>query len=124
MANNKSPGPDGMSPVFYKSYWTIIGKDVHAAIAEFFIHKRLNTAANHTFITLIPKKLGANRVDLFRPIALCNVAYKIITKILSSQLKSVLGSLVHPTQTAFIPNRSIMDNCIINQEIMSYLNSQ
>lgn len=97
MASNKSPGPDGMSPVFYKSFWPIIGHDLQSSVADFFTNKRLCTTANHTFITLIPKKSGANRVEHFRPIALCNVAYKVITKILATRMKPLLDALIHPT---------------------------
>lgn len=123
MASKKSPGPDGMSPLFYKTYWKIIGVDVHTAVADFFRCGKLSTAANHTFITLIPKWPGANKVELFKPILLCNVTYKIIIKVLVTRLKLLLDNLIYPNQTAFIPGRSIVDNCIINQEIMAYLNS-
>lgn len=122
MDNNKSPGPDGMNLIFFKKYWNVVGKDVHSAIVDFFLHGRLGIAANHTFITLIPKKAAANRVDHFRPIALCNVAYKIITKLLSNRLKPLLDTMIDPNQTAFIPHRSIVENGIINHEVMHYLN--
>lgn len=56
MANNKSPGPDGMGHVFYKTFWTIVGKDVIMATQDFFMHGKISKAANHTFIALIPKK--------------------------------------------------------------------
>lgn len=90
MASNKSPGPDGMSPVFNKTYWHIIGKDVHSAVVNFFSLGQLSIVRNHTFITLIPKKVGANRMDQFRSISLCNVAYKIITKVFATRLKPIL----------------------------------
>lgn len=79
---------------------------------------------NHTFIALIPKRQAANRVEQFRPIPLCNAVYKIITKLLDSILKGLLADLIHLNQAAFIPNRSILDNCIINHEVMFYLNSK
>lgn len=96
MDNNKSPGPDDMSPIFFKTYWHIIDKDIHAAICGFFTNATLSTTANHIFITLIPKKLATNRVDQFCPIALCNVVYKVITKIISNRLRPVLDTLIHP----------------------------
>lgn len=58
------------------------------------------------------------------PIALCNVVYKVITKILASRLKDHLNDIIHPSQAAFIPSRSILDNIIINHEIMGYINSR
>lgn len=102
MANNKSPGPDDMNPVFFKHYWCIVGKDVHQAVQNFFQSNQLSRAANHTFLALIPKKQATDKVDQFRPIALCNVICKVITKILSTRLKGLLDSLIHPNQAAFV----------------------
>lgn len=78
-------------------------------------------AINHTFLALIPKWKSADKVDQFRPIALCNVAYKVVTKILATRLRTVLTQIIHPSQAAFVPNRSIIDNYIINHEIMHYM---
>lgn len=64
--NNKSPGLDGMSPAFYKHYWHFIGIKVHVGVVDFFNRIKINTATNHTFIALIPKKPIANRVDQFK----------------------------------------------------------
>lgn len=124
MANNKSPGPDGMSPVFFKNYWHIVGNDVLKAIQHFFTTTKLSRAVNHTFLALIPKRPVADKVDQFRSIALCNVIYKVVTKILSNRLKSLLDPLIHPNQATLIPNRSIVDNIIINHEVMHYMKSR
>lgn len=63
MANNKSPGPDEMNSIFYKSYWNIVGLDIISTVQGFFSNPSLNRVANQTFITLILKIPGANRVD-------------------------------------------------------------
>lgn len=57
-------------------------------------------------------------------IALCNVIYKLITKIISNHLQKILDLIIHPNQATFIPNRSIVDNGIINHEVMFYLKSK
>lgn len=119
MHGKKSPGPDGMSPAFYKHFWGMIGADVVSAVQSYFKGGNVGRAANHTFLTLIPRREGVNKVEQFRPIALCNVIYKVVTKIIDVRLKPHLGSLIHPSQSAFIPSRTIVDNILLNQEIMT-----
>jgi hypothetical protein len=43
-----------------------------------------------TFLALIPKKKEENTIDKYRPISLCNVVYKIISKIIANRLKPIL----------------------------------
>ncbi len=119
MESLKSPGPDGLPPLFYKHYWSIVKKDVIAAVQNFFTSGKLVKQSNHTFIALIPKVEGASKVNQFRPISLCNVSYKIAAKILASRLKGILPRIVSPWQDAFVPGRLIQDNTIIAQEVVS-----
>lgn len=105
MDGNKSPGPDGTSPTFYKHYWHIIGEDLVSAVQDYFSGEMVSREVNHTFITLIPKRPSANMVDQFRPIVLCNVIYKIITKLSAFRLKPFLDSIIYTSQSVFIPNR-------------------
>lgn len=125
MESSKSLCLDGTSPFSSRNIGVLWGK-VHFAVIDFFNNSKINVTANHTFITLIPKQTVANRVDQFRLIALCNVAYKIITKILSTRLKPQLDDIIHPNQACSfqIPNRSIVNNEIINHKVMFYLNSK
>lgn len=88
----------------------------------FFAHNQLPKGLNHTFIALIPKIEGAFKVEQVRPIFLCNVILKLITKIMANRLRSTLDRVVSPSQAAFIPNRSINDNTILNHEIMHFMN--
>lgn len=62
---------------------------------------------NHTNIVLIPKKPNPQDVRDFRPISLCNVNYKIVTKTIANRLKLVLKDIVSESQSGFIQGRLI-----------------
>jgi hypothetical protein len=124
MGSTKAPGPDGFTALFYKKYWHIVKDVVLACIWDFFGNNRLLKDHNHTFIALIPKHLGASTVHQFRPISLCNIIYKIISKILANRFKALLHLFISPYQSAFVPSRSIQDNSIMAHELFNVINSK
>lgn len=70
-------------------------------------------ALNFTFLVLIPKTEGATQLDFFRPIALCNVAYKIVPKLIAERLKIWLPSMISFEQGCFVASRQILDGVVI-----------
>lgn len=124
MENYESPGPDSMIVTFYKKYWDIVGMTVVAEVQKFFNLGHINPVHNHTFLALISKMQGVAKGEQFWSIVLCNVFFKIVTKILAGRLRPVLMDIIHPNQSAFIPQRSISDNIIINHEVMHYMNGK
>ncbi|KAK9988623.1 hypothetical protein SO802_028862 [Lithocarpus litseifolius] len=87
IGSNKALGPDGMSAHFFKCYWNIIGGAVIKSITFFFQRGYMLKEINHSFIVLIPKESNAATVSQYKPISLCNVLYKIISKLLANRLK-------------------------------------
>lgn len=73
------------------------------------------------YISLIPKISIPKNVSEYRPIALCNVYYKVISKLLSIRLKPVLQDIISENQSAFIPGRVISGNVLITHEVLHYL---
>ncbi|XP_074315209.1 uncharacterized protein LOC141651393 [Silene latifolia] len=97
--SNSSPGIDGFSSGFFKSYWHIIGKEYCRVVHSFFKSGKMANQDNSTLITLIPKKHAP-----------------------SSVLQSVLPTLVGEEQAAFIRGRNIFENIMLSQSLVKGYN--
>jgi len=73
MVPNTAPGLDGMSPIFYKSFWHIVGEDVTTVVLRALNSGIVPESLNTTFISLIPKIKNPKKVLDFRPISLCHL---------------------------------------------------
>eukprot|EP00253_Pinus_taeda_P009099 PITA_09099 len=116
MPMDKAPGPDGFTVAFYRSHWEIIKKDYTRMAKNFFTKFKMGSSIKSSHLALIPKDPNPQSFDRFRPISLCNVSYKIISKILANRIKKILPSLISENQGGFVPRRHITDNVILIQE--------
>jgi hypothetical protein len=92
LSGDAAPGPDGFPGHFYQHFWHIIGTDVVKSTRYFFQHNYIMPNMNSNLLILIPKVPGADRLDNFRPIALANFQFKLITKILADRLGTISKS--------------------------------
>lgn len=113
MQNLKALGPDGFHPIFFKSQWDTIGSSLHNFICSCFQPPDRIHEVNQTLLILIPKCDDVVRVSQFRLIPLCNVVYKVITKIVAQRLRPVMPYVVSDNQSSFIPGRSTVDNILV-----------
>lgn len=118
IANHKSPGLDGFSSGFYKSAWSVVGDFVIAAVKEFFETRKLLKQVNSTALVLIPKIDQPRSMKEYRPLACCNVLFKIITKIMANRLREVMPSIISAYQGAFVEKRSLNHNVFLCQELL------
>jgi len=117
----KAPGPDGMPSIFFKEYWDVVGGQLTKEVMAVLRGGRMHEGWNDTIISLIPKVQHTKKVTDLRPITLCNVVYKVISKVLANRLREVLPDLIMPNQSAFVPRRLISNNILMAYELTHYL---
>ena len=118
---DKAPGPDGFSASFFHTNWDSIGPEIVTEIQMFFETGVLPAKINETHIRLIPMIQSPQKVGDYRPIALCNVYYKIVSKLLIKRLQPLLPAIISESQSAFVKGRAISDNVLIIHEVLHYL---
>ena len=118
---DSSPGPDGIPYLVYLKFWKIAGPIILDAWNFSVENKILPPSHYESVITLLPKE-GKDTRDIknWRPITLSNCDAKIITKALSNKISGVLDSIIDPSQTAYVPGRSVADNLRTNLFLKKY----
>jgi hypothetical protein len=118
---NKSPGPDGFTTDFFHHCWAMIREEVWEIIEDSRRSGQVLPALNATFLTLIPKEEKFTHLKQFRPIALCNVIYKLLTKVISKRLKRILSFIISQEQSGYVEGRKILDSVILAHEVIHSL---
>ncbi|KAF7835780.1 ribonuclease H [Senna tora] len=121
MKPDKAPGPDGLPTMFFQRFWPVVKNDLIACIKSFFDRGFILKELNQTMITLIPKNQSPEQFKDFRPISLCNVVVKIISKVLVIRMQSIMERIIAPNQNGFVKGRAISDSILLASELMTFI---
>lgn len=116
LGKDKAPGHDGFCGVFFQSSWGDISEQLVCMVVSFFNGSVVLGEMNTTNIVLLPKVDRPEWVSQFRPISLCNFAYKVVSKVMVNRMKDVLPRIVSDQQRAFVRGRLIQDNIFVAHE--------
>ena len=120
--NNKSPGLDGLPYEFYRKFWDLMGPDLVATFNDSFRQGSLSYSQRTGLITLLYKKHDRLDTKNWRPISLLCTDYKILSKVLTNRLKSVLASVISESQSCGVPGRFSGSNIRTLQDIVNHCN--
>ena len=119
---DRAPGPDGFSGAFSRACWATIKADIMAAFHQFYNLVGGNFGAlNTAVVALLPKKDGVTTINDYRPISLIHSIAKLISKVLSLRLASVIHTLISPAQSAFLRTKCIHDSFLYVQNCIKAL---
>ncbi len=117
---NKSPGSDGLTPEFYKTFWDLIKVPFMKMINATYIQGELPYTLRLAILALLFKKGDRNLVKNYRPISLTNYDYKILAFTLANRLQKVIKTLIHEDQSGYIKGRYIGSNARLIEDYFDF----
>ena len=107
---------------FFHAFWDWLKEEIWALVEDSRRTEKILRALKSTFLILIPKENGTEDLGKLRPIALCNVIYKIISKVMASCLHPLIPLIIFPEQAKFVEEgRQILEDIILVHEMMHLL---
>ena len=118
----KAPGPDGFTSEFLIAYWDTIKHDFREAFDKLYsMNGQCFQKLNEALLTLLPKRADARSLYDYRPISLIHSIAKLISKVLSLRLASVIHTLISPAQSTFLRTKCIHDSFLYVQNCIKAL---
>lgn len=121
LLTNKALSPDGFTIEFFKVGWKFLGKKILDILEYSRRYQWLWAGLNATFLAPIPKKGEALDSSRFFLISLCNVIYKILSRILVRRLKPLFKTIIGLEKTSFVEGRKIFDGIMVAHEVVHTL---
>lgn len=116
MGKYKAPGLDEYQAIFFKNTWS--GAAVHSFMKGILEGGDIPVEAAEALLVLTPKEVKPSTMKEFRPLSLCNIVYKLVSKIIVSRLREAWKSFISPQQASFVPGRPSIDNVILCQKFV------
>ena len=119
-APKKEIGLDGIPPLFYQHYWSLVGNCVTQVVLDFLNLGIVSPNFNGTHIVLIPKVKNPTKITQYCPISLNNVVFKV----LANKLKHLFSYIINENQNALMSKCHITDNFLVTLETMHHLSQK
>ena len=106
---DKSPGLDGWTVEFFSYFFDLVSVDLVQMVEESRLYGNIPGCLNSTFLALIPKENNPTTFGDYRLISLCNLCYKLISKIISNRIKPIMSRKMLEEQLGILEGRRIQD---------------
>ena len=115
---NKSPSSDGLTIEFYEEFEDVLGPNMVKLFNHIYSSSTQPISQKIGYMKLTHKKNEVEFLRNWRSITLLNVDHKLLTKIISHRLRSVLPDIICEDQTCGIPGREIFDNAYLIRDVI------
>jgi hypothetical protein len=123
-SKDKSSGPNDWTIEFYLHFSDLVGLDLPELVEDSRLSGKVVGALNSTFLTLIPKTTNPTTFFDYMPITLCNLCYKLISKIIATRIEPILSHTLLKEQLWFLKGRQILDAIGTTKECLHSIKSK